>query len=94
MPSDFRAYERGRKEAQREWQQGTPAYRVVGLPSDWTERFHSILRQRYGVRVRSLGCNLKENDSPWLKGYNDTLACLLQARYGTNVIVAAWEEAQ
>jgi hypothetical protein len=94
VPNDFRAYERGRKEAEWESQRGTPAYRVAGLPSASTERFSAILRQRYGVGVQSLGCNLKENDGPWMKGYNDTLARLLEARYGSNVIDAAWEAAK
>lgn len=93
-PSDFRAYERGRRDAEREWQRGSPAYRVVGLPSVSSERFYATLRQRYGVGVQSLGCLLRENDGPWMKGYNDALARLLETRYGSNVIVAAWEESR
>jgi hypothetical protein len=93
-PSDFRAYERGRKEAERDWQRGTPAYRVVGLPSTSSERFYAVLRQQYGVGVQSHGCWLKENEAPWMKGYNDRLARYLETRYGSNVIAAALEEAQ
>ena len=93
-PPAFRAYERGCKEAERDWQRGTPAYRVIGLPLAPSDRFHTVLRERYGVGVQSHGCWLKEDAAPWMKGYNDTLARHLEARYGSNVIDAAWKESR
>lgn len=93
-PPVFRAYNRGCRDAEREWQRGTAAYRVVGLPSPSTQQFGTLLRQRYGVGVLSLGCWLHEHEGPWMNGYNDTLARLLESRYGSNVIAATWKEFQ
>jgi hypothetical protein len=88
------AYEAGRKQAERDLQQGILATESYGLPGPWSAEFWSLLAERYHIEQKSIaGCVVTPNESGHAKGYNDVMHSEIEKRFGQDLFRQVASEA-
>ena len=89
-----RAYERGRRDARHDLAKGILAVETCGLPIS-NSGAHRLLRERYGIHVRSVGgCVVNSRLRAHIAGYNELSGAEIEQRFGKDVWDNAREESR
>ena len=81
------AYEAGRKQAERDLQQGILVIESYGLPGPWTAEYESLLAERYHIQLKFIaGCMVGPRESGHAKGYNEVMLREIDKRFGENLL--------
>ena len=88
------AYEAGRRDAQRDIRNNRLVIEIYGgPPSAWEEELARLLRQRYGIELRSTaGCVVDHDILGHARGYNEVSRAEIVRRFGGDVAEATKAE--
>jgi hypothetical protein len=93
---EWRAYQNGRMEAERDTNLGIFKVWNSGccLPTPAAGDYSRLMRERYGITFPTDPCVSSHRRQIWRKGYNDFSERIIEKRWGTNVWTATWAEAE
>lgn len=88
------AYERGKREAQADIDQGRLGLETFGYPARCRYQYASILINKYKVHLRVVaGCVVDRSISEHARGYNEIMRAEIMRRHGSDVFERASAEA-
>lgn len=89
------ALEKGRADARRDVSNGVFRIPMYGLPAPAATDYWGILKSRYGIQSFGLGgCVVSGGLVSYATGYREVSTAALEAKFGTNILEQAWQEAQ
>jgi hypothetical protein len=85
----------GARDAERDIAKGELRMKCYGLPARWSQQYHALMRERYGIEMETVGgCVVTENVASYTRAYNEVMEREIERRFGRHVFDDVAEDAR